>query len=129
MWLCHPADEGAILQAAIIVAPGKQQADYAVRVCVQDKGIVAVAAAKRHTVVLTRDGDVYTWGHRIVTPRRVPLVGELRRFTCHALSSPSPCHLASVHVDMPHCQGIRPEGCSSISGVRAGLGHSMWQGR
>lgn len=36
---------------------------------------MAAAAAKRHTLVLTADGDVYTWGHRAVTPRRVTLAG------------------------------------------------------
>ena len=36
---------------------------------------MAVAAAKRHTVVLTAEGDVHTWGHRVVTPRRVQLAG------------------------------------------------------
>ena len=42
---------------------------------VQGKRVVAVAAAKRHTVVLTAEGDVHTWGHRVVTPRRVQLAG------------------------------------------------------
>ena len=41
----------------------------------QGKQLVAVAAAKRHTVVLTASGDVYTWGHRAVTPRRLQLAG------------------------------------------------------
>ena len=36
---------------------------------------VAAAAAKRHTVVLTAEGDVFTWGHRGVSPRRVQLAG------------------------------------------------------
>jgi len=39
----------------------------------QGKRVVAAAAAKRHTVVLTAEGDVHTWGHRVVTPRRVNL--------------------------------------------------------
>lgn len=42
----------------------------------QGKRLVAVAAAKRHTVVMTNEGDVYTWGHRVVTPRRVQLAGK-----------------------------------------------------
>ena len=37
------------------------------------KRVVACAAAKRHTVVLTTDGDVLTWGHRGVSPRKVNL--------------------------------------------------------
>ncbi len=43
----------------------------------QGKGITAVAAAKRHTVVLTAEGDVHTWGHKVVTPKRVQLAGGL----------------------------------------------------
>eukprot|EP00887_Chlorella_sp_A99_P006446 scaffold3.g6446.t1 len=37
--------------------------------------VVAAAAAKRHTLVLTAEGEVYTWGHRGVSPRRVLLAG------------------------------------------------------
>lgn len=37
------------------------------------KRVVAAAAAKRHTLVLTAGGEVYTWGHRGVSPRRVQL--------------------------------------------------------
>ena len=44
--------------------------------CLQGKRIKAVATAKRHTVVLTVDGDIYTWGHRVVTPKRVLLSGQ-----------------------------------------------------
>lgn len=38
--------------------------------------VVAAAAAKRHTLALTADGDVFTWGHRGVSPRRVQLAGS-----------------------------------------------------
>lgn len=37
--------------------------------------MVAAAAAKRHTVVLTAESEVYTFGHRGVSPRRVQLAG------------------------------------------------------
>lgn len=43
---------------------------------VQGKRLVALAAAKRHMVVMSSDGDIYTWGHRAVTPRRVQLAGN-----------------------------------------------------
>ena len=36
---------------------------------------MSVAAAKRHTLVLTADGEVFTFGHRGVSPRRVLLAG------------------------------------------------------
>ncbi|GIL71989.1 hypothetical protein Vretifemale_2403, partial [Volvox reticuliferus] len=40
------------------------------------KALVALSLAKRHTVVLSAEGDAFTWGHRLVTPRRVPLAGS-----------------------------------------------------
>lgn len=43
---------------------------------VQGKRLIAVAAAKRHMVVMSSEGDIYTWGHRVVTPRRVQLAGK-----------------------------------------------------
>ena len=43
---------------------------------VQGKRLVAVAAAKRHMLVMTNEGDCHTWGHRVVTPRRVQLAGK-----------------------------------------------------
>ena len=41
----------------------------------QGKVISHISCAKRHTVVLTDEGEPYTWGYRIVTPRRVVLSG------------------------------------------------------
>ena len=41
----------------------------------QGKRVTAVAAAKRHSLARTAEGDVWTWGHRGVSPRRVQLVG------------------------------------------------------
>ncbi|KAL4535240.1 hypothetical protein Ndes2437A_g05967 [Nannochloris sp. 'desiccata'] len=38
--------------------------------------VVAAAAAKRHTLALTADGDIFTWGHRGVSPRRIQLAGS-----------------------------------------------------
>ncbi len=53
----------------------------------QGKRLVAVAAAKRHMVVMSSDGDIYTWGHRVVTPRRVQLAGETLQVNFCALTS------------------------------------------
>ena len=50
----------------------------------QGRTINAVAAAKRHTMVLTVEGDVYTWGHRVVSPKRVQLAGAA---SCFLLST------------------------------------------
>lgn len=38
--------------------------------------VTAVAAAKRHTVALTSEGDIWTWGHCHVSPHRVQLAGS-----------------------------------------------------
>ncbi|KAK7315561.1 hypothetical protein VNO77_34114 [Canavalia gladiata] len=43
------------------------------------KTIVSVSAAKYHTVVLGSDGEVYTWGHRLVTPTRVVITRNLKK--------------------------------------------------
>ncbi|WIA38637.1 hypothetical protein OEZ86_001947 [Tetradesmus obliquus] len=40
--------------------------------------LVKVAAAKHHTVVLTADGEVFTFGHKVVTPRKRQCLGPLR---------------------------------------------------
>lgn len=47
--------------------------NYAPRVVeyLKGKAFVGVAAAKYHTIVLGSDGEVLTWGHRLVTPKRV----------------------------------------------------------
>lgn len=43
------------------------------------KNFIGVSAAKYHTVLLGADGEVYTWGHRLVTPRRVIIARNVRK--------------------------------------------------
>lgn len=43
------------------------------------KVFVGVAAAKYHTLVLAADGEVYSWGHRLVTPKRVIIARNLKK--------------------------------------------------
>ncbi|KAK6139748.1 hypothetical protein DH2020_026508 [Rehmannia glutinosa] len=43
------------------------------------KSFVEVSAAKYHTIVLGSDGEVFTWGHRLVTPRRVIIARNTRK--------------------------------------------------
>ncbi|KAL3532222.1 hypothetical protein ACH5RR_005743 [Cinchona calisaya] len=43
------------------------------------KFFIAVSAAKYHTIVLGSDGEVFTWGHRLVTPRRVVVARSTRK--------------------------------------------------
>ncbi|KAF3676177.1 C2 domain-containing family protein [Capsicum annuum] len=52
--------------------------NYAPRVVeyLKGKAFVGVAAAKYHTIVLGSDGKVFTWGHRLVTPKRV-VIGRI----------------------------------------------------
>ncbi|MCD9645409.1 hypothetical protein HAX54_034291 [Datura stramonium] len=52
--------------------------NYAPRVVEYLKGkvFVGVAAAKYHTIVLGSDGEVFTWGHRLVTAKRV-VIGRI----------------------------------------------------
>lgn len=68
--------------------------------------VVAAAAAKRHTLALTADGDVFTWGHRGVSPRRVQLAGA---------RDGKPLRFHRGHADV-----VRPEAVA----VCAGAAHS-----
>ncbi|CAA3000647.1 Ankyrin repeat family regulator of chromosome condensation (RCC1) family isoform 1 [Olea europaea subsp. europaea] len=43
------------------------------------KVLTGVAAAKYHTIVLGSDGEVFTWGHRLVTPRRVVIARNIKK--------------------------------------------------
>ncbi|KAL0410243.1 UNVERIFIED_CONTAM: RCC1 and BTB domain-containing protein 2 [Sesamum latifolium] len=43
------------------------------------KSFTAVSAAKYHTIVLGSDGEVFTWGHRLVTPRRVVIARNIEK--------------------------------------------------
>ncbi|KAK4769686.1 hypothetical protein SAY87_030218 [Trapa incisa] len=70
------------------------------------KIFVKVATAKYHTVVLGAEGEVYTWGHRLVTPKRVVVARNLRK----SGTAPLKFHrMERLHV----------------SAIAAGLSHSM----
>jgi alpha-tubulin suppressor-like RCC1 family protein len=43
------------------------------------KAFKCVSAAKYHTVALGTDGEVFTWGHRLVTPRRAVISRCLKK--------------------------------------------------
>ncbi|CAH9125045.1 unnamed protein product [Cuscuta epithymum] len=55
--------------------------NYAPRVVEYLKGktFTQVAAAKYHTIVLGSDGEVFTWGHRLVTPKRVIIARNAKK--------------------------------------------------
>ena len=47
---------------------------YPKKVCTFRRHCVCqCSAAKRHSVVLTREGDVLVWGHKVCIPSKVPL--------------------------------------------------------
>ena len=72
----------------------------------QGKQLVSLAAAKRHTVVLTADGDVYTWGHRVVTPRRVGLAGARDVGRASPAAPPLAFHKGQSDVARPRAMRI-----------------------
>ncbi|XP_078435331.1 ankyrin repeat family protein / regulator of chromosome condensation (RCC1) family protein [Wolffia australiana] len=43
------------------------------------RNLKAVSAAKYHTVVLGVDGEVFTWGHKLVNPKRVIIARNARK--------------------------------------------------
>jgi len=87
---------------------------------VQGKELVSLAAAKRHTVVLTADGDVYTWGHRVVTPRRVGLVGARDVGRASPAAPPLAFHKGQTDVSRPRavCIAAGAAHTSCITQVR-----------
>ena len=57
-------------------------------------------------MVLTADGDVYTWGHRIVTPRRVGLVGARDISRASPAAPPLAFHKGQTDVSRPRAVRI-----------------------
>ncbi|GFY98020.1 ankyrin repeat family protein [Actinidia rufa] len=51
--------------------------------CLKGKVFEGVATAKYHTIVLGADGEVFTWGHRLVTPKRERYTAWLSPMTVH----------------------------------------------
>lgn len=70
------------------------------------KVFVAVSAAKYHTIVLRSDGEVFTWGHRLVTPRRVIIARSIRKLG----NTPLKFHWRE---------------CLNVVAIAAGVTHSM----
>ncbi|KAG8648033.1 hypothetical protein MANES_09G139100v8 [Manihot esculenta] len=76
------------------------------------KFFTGVAVAKYHTIVLGSDGEVYTWGHRLVTPRRVVIARNLKKFgSCplkfHRMER---LHVASIAAGMVHSLALTDDG-------------------
>ncbi|KAF2288172.1 hypothetical protein GH714_004789 [Hevea brasiliensis] len=76
------------------------------------KVFTGVAAAKCHTIVLGADGEVYTWGHRLVTPRRVVIARNLKKSGSSPLKfhRMERLHVASIAAGMVHSLALTDDG-------------------
>ncbi|XP_038725746.1 uncharacterized protein LOC120016866 isoform X2 [Tripterygium wilfordii] len=76
------------------------------------KVFTGVAAAKYHTIVLGTDGEVYTWGHRLVTPRRVVVARNLKKVGSAPLKfhRMERLHVVSVAAGMVHSMALTKDG-------------------
>ncbi|XP_044499893.1 uncharacterized protein LOC123221194 isoform X2 [Mangifera indica] len=76
------------------------------------KALVRIAAAKCHTLVLGVDGEVYTWGHRLVTPKRVLIARNLRKSGSTPLKfhQSERLHVVSIAAGMVHSVALTDDG-------------------
>ncbi|XP_031258491.1 uncharacterized protein LOC116116569 isoform X1 [Pistacia vera] len=76
------------------------------------KVLVGVAAAKCHTLVLGVDGEVYTWGHRLVTPKRVLTARNLRKSgnTPLKFHRSERLHVVAIAAGMVHSVALTDDG-------------------
>ncbi|XP_052175101.1 uncharacterized protein LOC127789981 isoform X3 [Diospyros lotus] len=88
--------------------------NYTPRVVEYLKGkvFVGVAAAKYHTIVLGADGEVFTWGHKLVTPRRVIISRNLKKYGSNLLKfhRKERLHVVSVAAGMVHSLALTDDG-------------------
>ncbi|XP_050370307.1 uncharacterized protein LOC126788363 isoform X2 [Argentina anserina] len=88
--------------------------NYTPRVVEYLKGKVftGVAAAKYHTLVLGIDGEVYTWGHRLVTPKRVVVSRSLKKGgnTSLKFHRKERLHVVSVAAGVVHSMALTDDG-------------------
>ncbi|XP_039045491.1 uncharacterized protein LOC120185307 isoform X2 [Hibiscus syriacus] len=76
------------------------------------KFFVGVATAKYHTIVLGADGEVYTWGHRLVTPRRVVITRNLKKSgsTPMKFHRKERLHVVAIAAGMVHSIAMTEDG-------------------
>ncbi|CAA7041057.1 unnamed protein product [Microthlaspi erraticum] len=96
------------------------------------KVFTAIASAKYHTLVLREDGEVYTWGHRMVTPRRVVISRNLKKAgnTLLNFHRRRPLRLTAIAAGMVHSMALAEDGAlfywvSSDSNLRCQQLHSL----
>ncbi|KAM7272743.1 hypothetical protein ACFE04_027406 [Oxalis oulophora] len=76
------------------------------------KVFIGVSAAKYHTIVLGADGEVYTWGHRLVTPKRVVISRNLKKsgnsiLKFHRMEK---LHFVAIAAGMMHSVALSDDG-------------------
>lgn len=76
------------------------------------KVLLTVSAAKYHTVVLGTDGEVFTWGHRLVTPRRIGIVRNTRKSGNVALKfhRKERLHVVAIAAGVTHSIALTDDG-------------------
>ncbi|OVA00878.1 Regulator of chromosome condensation [Macleaya cordata] len=76
------------------------------------KVFVGVTAAKYHTIVLGADGEVFTWGHRLVTPRRVVIARNIKKSETTQLKfhRMERLHVVAVAAGMVHSMALTDDG-------------------
>ncbi|XP_061343337.1 uncharacterized protein LOC133289425 [Gastrolobium bilobum] len=88
--------------------------NYTPRVVESLKGktLTSVSAAKYHTIVLGSDGEVYTWGHRLVTPKRVVITRNLKKSGSTPLKfhRMERLHVVSIAAGMVHSMALTDDG-------------------
>ncbi|CAK7341477.1 unnamed protein product [Dovyalis caffra] len=80
--------------------------------CLKGKVLTGVVVAKYHTIVLGAGGEVYTWGHRLVTPRRVVIARNLKKSGNTPLKSHrmERFHVAAIAAGMVHSLALTDDG-------------------
>ncbi|KAJ3707271.1 hypothetical protein LUZ61_010976 [Rhynchospora tenuis] len=80
--------------------------------CLKGKAFKSVSAAKYHTVVVEVDGEVFTWGHRLVTPKRVVIARSLKKCgnTLLKFHRVERLHVLSVAAGLIHTTALTDDG-------------------
>ncbi|RWR80370.1 inhibitor of Bruton tyrosine kinase [Cinnamomum micranthum f. kanehirae] len=76
------------------------------------KVFTGVSAAKYHTIVLGADGEVFTWGHRLVTPRRVVIARNIKKSGTAPLKfhRKERLHVISIAAGVVHSTALTDDG-------------------
>ncbi|KAH7351537.1 hypothetical protein KP509_19G001900 [Ceratopteris richardii] len=79
---------------------------------VKGKNFSAVSAAKYHTVVLGSEGEVFTWGYKLVMPRRVPITRNTRKAGHGVLKfhQAERLHIVAIAAGLTHTTAISKDG-------------------